>query len=529
MASARGGAQRTSVAGCLDDTGRHDDLFRLLPLFATLVALLASPAWAQKWEVVPSLTVTETFSDNIFLAEEAAKQSDWVTQVIPAISIAGSGPRLRLNLTYAPEFIYYAEGSREQDVFHRGNAVVTAELAKQLLFVEGGARVDQYNISLLGPLTAGNVNITQNRTTASTAYVTPYLQRDFGSAFRGEARFTASTFKSDDPTLLADNDATRINLRLTSGPAHKVLTWDFVYKKEDIDYETRQETLTEVLTADARRLISSSVGLLGQVGYEKYDSGIPGALVEDSRWSAGLEWTPTARTRVVATAGQRFFGDTYGFDFRHRTRLTTWSASYSEDITTARAQFYVPATGNTATSLDQLFVAQFPDPATRQKAVEQFIARTGLPPNLGSPVNFFTDSLYLVKRGQASAALMGVRHTLIANAFTETRDLVFAGLVQPSIGDFAASNTIRQTGGSLAWNWRVTALNALNVGVAFLRREFLDVERVDDLTVLRMGVTRQFQPKISGSLSYRWQENESNQGGLSYTENAGIASLQVTF
>lgn len=529
MASARGGARRTSAAGC---PGRSDSrlaLPRLVALFATLSVVFAIQARAEKWDIVPTLTIAETYTDNVFLAEESAKREDWVTQVIPGISIAGSGPRLRLNLTYTPEFLYYAEGTRESDVFHRGNAVATAELAEKLLFVEGGARIDQYNISLLGPLTTGNVNVNENRTTASTAYVTPYLQRDFGSDFRGEARYTVSAFKSDDPIVLADNDANRIDLRLRSGPALKVFTWDLAYKREAIDYETRQETLTEVLTADARRLIAATFGLLGQVGYEKYDSGIPGALVEDSRWSAGFEWTPTPRTRLVATAGQRFFGDTYGLDFRHRTRLTSWTASYSEDVETARAQFFVPATGSTASSIDQLFVTQFPDPATRQKAVDEFIARTGLPPNLGAPVNFFTDQLYLVKRGRASAALTGVRHTLIANAFTETRELVFAGLVQPGIGDFAASNTIRQVGASLTWNWRVTARNAWNMSAGLIRREFLDIDRLDDLAVFRMGLTRQFQPHVSGSLTYRMQDNESNQGGLSYTENAVTASLQMTF
>ncbi len=559
MANARGGAWRTIVAGRLGDLASRNDLFRQLVLLTALPAVLASPAWAQNtplptlppppapaqntpqpalppsaaraqgWDIVPTLTVAETYTDNVVLAQEALKQSDWVTQVIPGISIVGNGPRLRLNATYTPEFLYYAKGTRESDVLHRGNAVGTAELAENLLFVEGGARVDQYNISLQGPLTTGNVNVTENRTTATNAYVTPYLQRDFGSSIRGEAKYTLSTFRSDNPTVIADNVANRINLRLTNGPARKVFTWDFAYKNERIDYETQQETFTEVFTADAQRLITSTVGLLGQAGYEKYDSGIPGAFVEDSRWSAGIEWTPTPRTRLVATGGQRFFGDTYGFDFRHRTRLTTWSASYSEDVTTARAQFYVPATGNTATSLDQLFVSQFPDPATRQQAVEQFIAQTGLPPSLGAPVNFFTEQLYLVKTGQASAALTGVRHTLIANAYTETRELVFAGLVQPGIGDFAASNTIRQIGASLAWTWRVTARNAWNLGAGFIRREFLDIDRVDDLTVFRMGLTRQFQPHLSGSLTYRRQDNESNQTGLSYTENAGTASLRMTF
>ena len=85
------------------------------------------------------------------LTPDAVKQSDWVTQVTPGISIAATGARLRFNATYAPEVIYYARGQEDNQIFQRLNAIGTAELAKQLLFVDAGANVDQYNVSLQGP------------------------------------------------------------------------------------------------------------------------------------------------------------------------------------------------------------------------------------------------------------------------------------------------------------------------------------------------------------------------------------------
>jgi uncharacterized protein (PEP-CTERM system associated) len=530
MANAPAGAQPAPRAGNARSAhARIGDLRSLALAAAALATLAAANARAETWDIVPALRVTETYSDNIALAPDALKRSDWVTQVIPSLSVSATGPRLRFNANYAPEFLHYADTQLDDNVFQRGNALLNAELARNLFFVDGGASVDQYNTTLQGPLTANNVNITGNRATATSTFVSPYLERDFGPAFRGEARYTYSTWRSDAPNLLADNDAQRVSLRLASGPAYKVFTWGLGYRKEAIEYETRQEMINEVLTADARQLITATIGVLAQAGYERYDTGLPGANVEDTRWHAGLEWNPTSRTRIVATGGQRFFGDTYGFELRHRARRSTWNAGYSEDVTTARAEFFVPAGGSTATALDQLFVTQFPDPAARQKAVSQFIAQTGLPPTLGAPINFFTDQLYLVKRGQASAAFAGVRHTLLVNAYTETRYLLFAGAFQGGVGDFTASNDIRQTGGTVAWNWRVTERNAWNLGVAFLRREFLSTERVDDLAVVRAGVSYFFQPKLSGSLEYRRQENTANQGGLDYTENAGIASLQARF
>jgi uncharacterized protein (PEP-CTERM system associated) len=333
---------------------------------------------------------------------------------------------------------------------------------------------------------------------------------------------------SDGATALPDNKADRVDVKLASGPTYKLLTWDIAYQRETIKYDTQLESLSEVVTGNARRLITPNLGLLAQAGHERYESGIPGSLSEGSRWSAGLEWTPSPRTRLAATAGKRLDDNTYSLDFRHRTRLTAWSAGYSEDVTSARSQFFVPATANTAGTLDQLFLSQFPDPAARQRAVDEFIARTGLPTSLGAPVNFFSDQLFLAKKWQGSAALLGARNTLVVRGFSEKRDVLFGGVV-PGFGDFAASSSIRQSGASVAWNWRMTARDNWNLDAGRTRNEFLDGSRVDDLTYARLGLTRQFQPRISGSLSYRRQKNDSTQPAFSYTENAGIATLQMRF
>ena len=525
MANARSEAQRRRQAR----PGGGDVRCNLIRFLSLSAALLACPAWAAKWDVVPTLSVGETYTDNLSLAPDALKGRDWVTQVTPGISISATGPRLRFNATYAPEFIYYARAQEDHKVNQRLNATGNAELAKQLLFVDAGVNVNQYNVSLQGPLTTSNVNTTGNRTTAKTFFVSPYLLRDFGSAVRGEARFTYSVWNSDETTVLSDSGANRIILRLASGPAYKLLTWDLAYSKETINYESQKDTFTEVITASARRLITPTVGLLAKAGYEDYDARVIGPASERLLWSAGFDWTPTPRTRLATTAGQRFYGDTYSLDFRHRTRLTSWSAGYSEDVTSTRSAFFVPATSSTAGYLEPLFLSQFPEPVARQKAVEDFIARTALPPSLGAPLNFFSNQLFLVKRWQASAGLLGVRNVLIAHVFNESREVLAGSVVLPSTGDFAASNTVRQTGMSLQWNWRMTAQNAWNLGGTYSRNEFPDISRIDNLSYVGMGLTRQFQPRLSGSLNYRRQQNNSNQSASSYTENAVLATLQMRF
>jgi uncharacterized protein (PEP-CTERM system associated) len=487
----------------------------------------ASAAWAEKIEITPFLNVTHTYTDNVTLAPEGSELSDSVTQLVPGISIAGTGPRMSLSAYYAPEVLLSSRLDREDNVFHRGSATANLELARKLFYVDTGAKIDQYEISLRGPI-GSNVNVTDNRATLRTSYIAPYVLRDFGAAARGEARVTLSALRADDPAI-ADNDAGRVNLRLESGPAYKLFTWRLAYAKETIEYELGQEAGSEEVTANARLLVSPSVGLLAQVGSERYESGAAASEIEGSRWNLGLEWTPTPRTRVAAIAGKRFDDNSYSFDFRHRTRLTTWTATYSEDITSARSQFFLPSTASTAGFLDPLFASQFPDPIERQKAIEQFIARTGLPANLATPVNFFSEQLFLQKRWLASLGIQGVRNTVVASVFAETREVLFSSLGLPAGGDFAFSDSIRLAGGSLAWTWRMTPRLSWNFEAGYARNEFLDTVRVDEYSSLRAGITREFQPRISGSLSVRRQESQSTLGLNVYVEHAVVAAVQTKF
>jgi uncharacterized protein (PEP-CTERM system associated) len=493
---------------------------------ADAVAAAAHAPGRSNWVVTPSLKLAETYTDNVFLSPDGFQQSDWITQVIPGISVTTNGPRLRLDAFYAPEIVYYAQTEREEKVFHRGNATGTLELADELLFLEAGARVDQYDISLRGPLTTSNVNITGNRATAVTSYVSPYFLRDIGSAARAEARFTYSAWQSDeDQPALPDNTARRVLLRLTNGPAYRLFTWDVNYTGESIEYDTQQQTTTEEFTASGKRQITRAVSLLALAGYERYDTGIE--TLAEPRWSGGFEWTPVPRTRLAATAGRRLGDKTYSLQFDHRTRLSTWNVSYAEDVTTSREQFFVPATLSTAGALDQMLLSQYPDPLARQKAVQEFIARMGLPPSLAAPANFFSDQLFLQKRWLASAGLQGIRNTLFATAFWEERKEL-AGGTQSGLDDFVISQSIRTSGGNLAWGLRLTARTTWNLQGGYTRSQFLDTGQVDDFVYLQAGFTRQFQPRVSGSLHYRLQAQKSTQAGAEYRENAGVASLLMT-
>jgi uncharacterized protein (PEP-CTERM system associated) len=317
-------------------------------------------------------------------------------------------------------------------------------------------------------------------------------------------------------------------MRLNSGPAYKLFAWNVAYTKETIDYTRTQDVDLETISAWGRRLITPQFGIQAQVGYEDNNYITTGPKPSGSFWNIGPEWTPTPRTRLSATTGRRFFGSTQSLDFTHRTRLTSWALNYNEDVTTTRQELFIPSTVDTASLLDSLFLARFPDPIARQQAVQAFIAQTGLPAGLTIPVNFFTSTPFLVKRLRGSFGIHGARNTILANVFTETREAT-STTGQPGAGDFAASPNTKQTGTSFIWTLRIMPQLSSSLDAGFTRTEFPGLSRQDDLTYVRLGITRQFQPRVSGTLSFRRLENDSNQPGGGYTENAVSAALSMRF
>ena len=527
MAKAGSDAQRWRQAGAGSDYVRSN-LKRFLSISVALLALLAGPAWAAKWDVVPTLSIGETYTDNLSLTPDALKQSDWVTQVTPGISIAATGARLKFNASYTPQITYYAQGQQGNQIYQQLTATGNAELAEKRLFVDASANVSQQNVSLQGPLTTSNVNTTGNRATVGTYFVSPYLRRDFGADVQAEARYAYSVVNSNHPSALSNSVGDLVNLRLGSGPAYKLLAWNLDYFRGNVGYDSQPDTSAEVILASARRLITPTVGLLAQVGYENYETAVVGPAIGGRRWSTGFDWAPSPRTHLAATVGERFFGNAYFLDFSHRTRLTTWCAGYVQRVSSARAEFLVPGAGGTAGYLNQSTSSKFFDPVPCENAVQSAIAQTGLPP-LVAPVNFFSSNLFLVKRFQALAAIQGVRNVLTFNVFNESREASAGNVVPSGAGNFAVSNTIIQTGTSLLWTWRMTAQNTWNLGGAYSRNDYPDISRIDNITYVGMGLTRQFQPRLSGSLNYRRQQNDSNQSASSYTENAVLAKLQMRF
>jgi uncharacterized protein (PEP-CTERM system associated) len=500
---------------------------RICSLSVAISAVIVAPYSAAQWRINPTLSVHETYTDNVGLSIPGSERSDWLTQVRPGISVSGVGARLRLNAAYAADIKHSAKVGNDT-VSHHLSAGGKTELIQQFLFLDASANVSQQSISLLAPQAEGNANSAGNRTSVTTVSASPYLSRQFGTAAQGEARLTFNSV-STESNIASDSTAKRIDIRLSSGPAYRLYTWNLAYSRDDTDYSDRPDIVTQNITASGRRLVTSQFALVSSVGYEKSDYLTIGNAPRGSFWTGGFEWTPTPRTRVTATTGRRYFGASRKFDFSHRARLTTWSAGYSEDITSTRSQLLLPSNVSTASYLDTLFLSSIPDPIVRQLAVQDFILRNGLPQNLTVPLEFLTNQIFLTRRWQAQAGVHGIRNTVLGNVFVSSREAQESGAAIGGGGDFSSSSSIKQSGASVVWNWRFGVHSTSNLGLTYTRSQIPGANREDDRKLLTLGVTHQFQPHLSGAVNYRAVRSESNQAASGYSENAVIAALNARF
>jgi len=123
---------------------------------------------------------------------------------------------------------------------------------------------------------------------------------------------------------------------------------------------------------------------------------------------------------------------------------------------------------------------------------------------------------------------------VLFNVFSQKREAISAN--QPLGGVLGQATSSTQNGTSLLWTSRLTQLTTSNATIGYSRTEAENIGTANtgasaqyNLTYIRLGLTTQFQPKITGTLSYRRLRNDSNQAGGDYNENAVSALLNMRF
>jgi len=147
-------------------------LFCKYALVPAVVFLFAGISSAADFSFKPSITVSEEYTDNVFLTT-VSKKSDFITRAMPGFALKYNAPFWDWDIKYAYDFRYYAKGNRDNDQTHDINTQGLIKLIDEKLFL---AVSDTYRrISLDAARTSTSESLFINQTDVNTAIVSPYL------------------------------------------------------------------------------------------------------------------------------------------------------------------------------------------------------------------------------------------------------------------------------------------------------------------------------------------------------------------
>ncbi|QBE63597.1 TIGR03016 family PEP-CTERM system-associated outer membrane protein [Pseudoduganella lutea] len=498
---------------------------------AMLLALLPSAVRAA-WQVKPSVEMRETWSDNPEMRSDDQKRSQFITAVSPGVSISNDTPRLQVAASYQLNaFAYSDERVTGSDRFNSTlSATAKGNLIHEFLYFDASAGIAQAPVSAFGPVSNSPYSDT-NRSEVRSYRISPFMVHRFGTFASTQLRYSHDLVDSDLGGF-GRSTSDVIDLSINSGMAFKTLGWGLQLNRENLEDGIAPKSINSSALASLRYSLNRQFSLTATGGYDKFDYEGMGEGTKGASWSLGFNFEPSTRTSLRASAGRRYYGNSYFLAATHRSRNTVWSINYSDDVSTSRGNFLLPSAVDTTSMLNQMFMANFPDPVQRAAYVEAYIQALGLPRSLPNAVNYFSNRYSLQRQFNASVALRSARTTTMVTVFKMRREAL--SLVQydsPLMGSGQQNlnDNTDQTGVSLNASYKLSARTTAALSANLSRSKSLSGDLSENNRQFRFHMTHTFQPRLSGGLEVR-----RNSGGLalqssSYAENAVSASLSMKF
>jgi len=512
-------------------------LFLVTYSTATALLLLSPKSDAYEWALEPSLRTDLIFTDNLNLVSDKSpvkKESEFIVRLTPGVFSNFTSRRFDSKVDLSIRNLIFANNSDRNRTFIRLRTRNTGTIIENLFYVDANARIRQQNRSLAGRQ-GDDVNLTNNLQQIQMYSISPYILKRFGNFATSEIRYTRVLTNSDASNVFFNSNTNAYQASLESGSDFRTLEWGLNYSRQDIDFDKRPRTVKlETEIANIQYNFTRRFGLTGTGGYEENTFGVGPDRPKGVRWSVGFVWLPTPRTGIEASGGQRFFGDTYYYDVTHRMRKMAFQSSYKETVRSSRNQFLLEGTGDTNTLLTALLTSQSPpgtSPADIALAAQQLISSLGIPPNFFFGQDFLTNRFFLSKRFVASAGFQASKKsTFLFSVFHITRKpLEFSAGPLDSILGGGTSINQKLEGGTAAWNWKVAPRTSVNLALRYIRIDFRDLFRKDEIKTLNFTVVKEFSEHVAGMLRYRRRERTSDATLGAHTENRFMASLRLGF
>lgn len=505
--------------------------------------LIVSNAFAFDWRVRPNLTMSEMFSDNLNLSDNA-KKSGFVTQVAPGLSLYGSSPWSSLNLNYRLQGLYNAGGSDAVDINHQLQMNSLYQAVRNTLFLETSSSISQQNLSNAF-IATDNLSGSGSRSEVKTFSISPYWTPHFGRYANGlfKVGYDSATFDNGadnvqnspiSQSLISDSDSYSKQANLSSGSYFNRVNWGLNYSSQDNSRASGNDVNFESYSANSRYYIDRKFNVFAQGGYENNDfQSVTNSSNNGFFYTLGGQWSPSQWYSVEAGYGNN----------KHVTVQYNPSANFSSTVTYRNREIGLN-TGNTWDANINYRIQQavvgfkfFQDTTT----VQQELIRQGLRTSQGflllnsdqitqltdqglgsfiTSLSSLVDDVIVRKRGDLTFAYQTGKSSFNASLYNERRTFQLS----------AQEETVY--GASGGWQWQFEP--RLNF---FLRPlwQSTDGANGNSRYDVVMGLSRSVPINLGRPLSMntnfelRHIEQVSDNLGFDYIENRATANFTVQF
>ena len=521
---------KTSLSGSPGEMRRPRHQFVRKPCLVAVGVIAATVGTTvsaeEAWLIIPKIMITESYTDNAARLPSASAKASWVTDASPGIHVEHSGPRANVYLDYVLHRFFYTDQTQLNNTQNRLNSRAKIEAIDNWLFLDAQANVSQQNKSAFSTASAPDgFGTSTNRVETSTYQVAPSIRGQLSDIATYQLRLNGTESRTNDPAL-PDTRTIEWVGHIKNAPSSAKLRWsvdgnsltirnDVVGKREDS--RVRGSVIYEI---DSQLRVS----IFGGHEITDYSTSL---RTSTSTYGAGMEWSPTPRTRIAAVQERRFFGDGYVFFFSHRTPLTAWQLSSSKDATVLPNQLANTQQGSIYNLISDLLTSAISDPLAKAKAVERRLQDSGIPASTVLGSGYLTARPFLNQKTEASLALLGVKNT-VTFTFAQTKQQVL-GSISGGADSFSLSNSIRQQGFNFNWSHKLSAMTSLTLTTTSLRSKALNIANLESKQYsLNMFMSSRIGPRTVASFGVRHVRFKSSMD-TGYEENAVLGSLAFSF
>lgn len=419
------------------------------------------PGQGRTLALVPSISVTQTFTSNHLLSELG--RSDAITRLNAGVGLRTRASAVQGLLDYSLSGDLHARHSSRNSVQNSLNASLQAELVENRLRLNASAAISQGAVSAFGVQPGSASSTAVNSTEVRSLQVAPTLRGRLGPWMQ----YTASlSHAMSDASGRSSGDSATTSLGVRLEPqARSRIAWSLDASHLASDFKQGRATQSNRLFAGLRGNLDD-LDLMVNVrgGVEQSDLN---SLQRQSEatWGLGAAWTPSPRTTVTADLDQRAFGRTHSVGAEHRMARLSFRIRHARSLSTS---------GNLAQGgqdvvyqLVALEFASITDPVLRDAAIRRRLIELNLDPTRVPSISFLSSAATLQDTQEFSIVWSGVRDSLsasVSRSKTERADTVSA-----ATDDLSQSGDVALTNLSVSWSHRLTPGSSLALTLTAVR------------------------------------------------------------